>query len=227
MLVPGVVISIPKDKITTYKARSREAYQLEPQFNLDLVPELLATFTLPDSPLNQYEVLCNDGTDRVRTGAPTFTVVPPYYDTRDRKQILPMRVDTLMTGDHVSPNAKSHIWAGMCVEDWSRTTYTHLVQKHMAAGKCNLTTSDTLHALQHVTPQVMYNTARLIMDGTSTLNDFENLTLKLCSSVHHLSTCQGTKCDRLAIQLYSCTTVYYVMMMIISSNIYSDVCRVV
>ena len=83
MLVPGVVISIPKDKITTYKARSREAYQLEPQFNLDLVPELLATFNLPDSPLNQYEVLCNDGTDRVRTGAPTFIVVPPYYDTWD------------------------------------------------------------------------------------------------------------------------------------------------
>ena len=82
----------PKDKIRTYKARGREAYQLEPLFNPDLVPQLLATFNLPDSPLNQYEVLCNDGTDRVRTGAPTFTVVPPYYDMRDRKQSLPMRV---------------------------------------------------------------------------------------------------------------------------------------
>ena len=124
-----------------------------------------------------------------------------------------------MTGDHVSPNAKSHIWAGMCVEDRSRTTYTHLVQKHMAADKCNPTTSHTLHALQHATPQVMYNIARLIMNETLTLNDFENTTLKWCSGVHRSLTCQGTKCDRLAIHLYSYTTVYYVMTIIISTNI--------
>ena len=65
----------------------------------------------------------------------------------------------------------------------------------------------------------MYNTARLIMDGTLTLNDFENTTLKSCSSLHHSLTCQGTKCDRLAIHLYSYMTVYYVMTIIISSNI--------
>ncbi len=208
-LVPGVVISIPKDKVRTYKASGTEAYQLEPQFNPDLVPQLLATFSLPDSPLNQYEVLCSDGTGKVRTGAPTFTVVAPYYDTRDRKQSLPMRVDTLMTGDHVNPNPKSHLWAGKCMEDWSRTIYTHLVQMHMAKGKCNSTSSDALHALQHATPQDMCNTACLIMDGTLTLN--ANPRLKSCSSVNHLLTCQRTKCDRPAIQLYNCMTVYYVI----------------
>ncbi len=158
-LVPGVVISIPKDKVRTYKASGTEAYQLEPQFNPDLVPQLLATFSLPDSPLNQYEVLCNDGTGKVRTGAPTFTVVAPYYDTRDRKQSLPMRVDTLMTGDHVNPNPKSHLWAGKCMEDWSRTIYTHLVQMHMAKGLTELAAMDA--AITHPTLQIleMHSTA--------------------------------------------------------------------
>ena len=70
-----------------------------------------------------------------------------------------MRPDTLMTGDHVNPNANSHLWAGKCVEDWSRTIFTHLVQMHMAAGKCNSTTNYTWHALQHDTPQDLYNNA--------------------------------------------------------------------
>lgn len=181
-LVPGVVISIPKDKVKTCKARGTEAYQLEPQFNPDLVPQLLAAYSLPDSPLNQYDVLCNDGTGRVRTGAPTFSVIAPYYDTRDRQQSLPMRVDTIMTGDHVDPNPKSHLWVGKCMEDWSRTAYTCLVQTHKAKGKCNLTSSNILHALQQATPPDMCKTACLVINGKVTFN--ANVRLKSCSSVN-------------------------------------------
>jgi len=208
-LVPGVVISIPKEKVKIYTARGTEAYQLEPQFNPDLVPQLLATYSLPNSPLTQYEVLCNDGTGKVRPGAPTFNVVAPFYDTRDRKQSLPARVDTIMTGDHVAPNPKSHLWVGKCVEDWSQTAYTHLVQMHMAKGKCNSTSSDVLHALQQATTPDMCNTACLVMDEKMTLN--ANARLKSCSVVNHTLTYQGAKFDRPTTQMCNCMTVYYVI----------------
>ena len=206
-LVPGVVTSIPKEKVRTYKACGTEAYQLEPQFNPDLVPQLLATYSLPNSPLTQYEVLCDDGTGRIRTGAPTFSVVAPYYDSRDRKQSLPMRVDTLMTGVHVDPNPKSHLWVGKCVEDWVQTAYAYLVQAHMAKGKCNSTSSDVLHALQQATTLDMCNTACLVMDENMTMN----ANARSCSVVNHMLTYQGTKFDRPTTQLCDCMTVYCVI----------------
>ena len=151
-LVPGKN-RILKDKIRTYKANGTEACQLEPQFYTDLVSQLLATLNLLDSPLNQCEMLCNDGTSKVRSGAPTFTMVTPHYDMRDRKQSLPVTVNILMTGDRVDPNRKSHLWAGKCVRDWSRPIYTHLVQMHMAQGLFKLAAMDA--AITHRTLQIL------------------------------------------------------------------------
>ncbi|KAL0027444.1 hypothetical protein WJX77_001690 [Trebouxia sp. C0004] len=163
--------------MTRNLSASAEAYQLELRFNSDLVPQLLATFSLPDSPVNQYKVLCDDGTGRVRTGAPTFSVVALYYDTWDRKQSLPMRVDTLMTEDHVKPNPNSHLWVGKCVEDWSRTAYTCLVHMHMATA----VTHPTLQILE------MHSTAPHSANGHFYYHTFSAaaaIKLRTCKYVH-------------------------------------------
>ena len=89
--------------------------------------------------------------------------------------------DTIMTGVHVDPNPKSHLWVGKCVEDWTQTANTHLVQMHMAKGKFNSTSSDVVHALQQATTPDMCNTACLVMDENMTLN--ANARLKSCSVV--------------------------------------------
>ena len=52
-IVPGVILSFPQDKIKTYNFNGTTAYQLEPQVNPKLVPQQLAQFKHPHSPLSQ------------------------------------------------------------------------------------------------------------------------------------------------------------------------------
>ena len=154
-LAPGIIKSIPLEKVTIVSCNKVLIYQLQPVVDTNQVPQFLDRYRSANSPLSKYRVLSDVNSQVVVSGPPTIMVKQPRYEGGDRRLSIPLRLETVQLADHIVPPKVAAEWTSQCIRRWLEVAFPQLAMHYQTQGKFNMTNKVPLLCMQHPNPTTL------------------------------------------------------------------------